>query len=37
LRGHTLLLYMIPVKRADYIGEAHDRQARFDEDPPFCK
>jgi hypothetical protein len=27
LWGHSLLLYMIPVKRADYIGDAYERQA----------
>jgi hypothetical protein len=29
LWGHSLLLYMIPVKRADYSGEDRERQAFF--------
>ena len=29
LWGHSLLLYMIPVKRADYSSVTHERQARF--------
>lgn len=37
LWGHSLLLYMIPVKRADYIGEVHERQARLFDHFPFRK